>query len=201
MFLDLTILLNITLFRLCVCVEGVKIAPPPGQRVTYIDIPKLDNVRRANVFFHQKSNLKIPTSDWHVVYIGNLTLENRYLANMFIFFMFFPSKIRSRKTDVRPTCYLHRKSDVRKPMSSQHAFFIGNLTSKNQYWTNVLYTSGIRPTSGQRDFLIRNLSSGLRVFFTVTDVGQTYFFHQKSDVGKPIQADVFFLIENPTSEN
>ena len=123
LFLVLTILLNVTLFRLCVCVEGVKFAPPSGQRVTYIDIPKLDNVRWANVFFPSK--IKRQNTDvGPTCYLHWESNVGKPIFGQYVYFFL---------------CIFHLKYEVGKRTSGLRVIYIGNLMLENRRRAKMLF--------------------------------------------------------------
>ena len=99
-----------------------------GQRVVLIRNTMLENQRWANL-----SEIWHPKTDFQRVYfIRNQFSENAQQVNAF-----FSSGIWCRKTDISPTYYFHRKSNVGKLMSSNMFFTLEKLPSESQRWANV----------------------------------------------------------------
>ena len=141
------------------------VVPTSALHVIFIENPTLENWRHANMFFHQKSNIRKVTLGQHVFYIRNLTSKNWCLANIF-----FTSEIQRRKTDFGAICYLHLKRNVGKLISDSVFFSLQNPASENWWQNNVFYSS--------------------EIWRWKTDVGQRVInliciLHQKPNIGKP----------------
>ena len=122
---------------------------------------------RPTCFFHRESNIGKPMSGQRIFFIWITTSSH----------CVFLSEILTLENRRWTNVFFYWKSNVRKPTSGQHVYFIRNRMSENQLFS--LKAQCWKTKVRQHVFYIRNVALEKRHHANV-------FFHQKSDIWKPM---------------